>query len=192
MTPAAARTARRVADPSPDAAEAGPTRRVARGGHAERLAPAGGRQVVAPGARPVTKEQRPPLTVLPRGYRSPRARRRRRRAMVGMSVLAALAGVFGLVLVHVELTAHQLGLVRLQKQADAQQERYMKLRLEVAQLQSPERVVARAQQLGMVPPVTITYVTASGDGGPAAGPAAPASNPPGLAWAQTKLDDSRR
>ena len=134
-----------------------------------------------------------------------------------MSVLAALAGVFGLVLVHVELTAHQLALVRLQKQADAQQERYMKLRLEVAQLQSPERIVARAQQLGMVSPSTITYVTASGDGGPGAGAApptsssptsssptssspassspassSPASSPPGLAWAQMKLDDSRR
>jgi cell division protein FtsL len=109
-----------------------------------------------------------------------------------MSVLAALAGVFALVLVHVELTAHQLTLVRLQKQADAQQERYMKLRLEVAQLQSPERVVAQAQQLGMVPPVTITYVTASGDGAPAAAAAPSSSAPAGLAWAQTKLDDSRR
>ncbi|GAC1380866.1 MAG: hypothetical protein NVSMB4_09620 [Acidimicrobiales bacterium] len=119
---------------------------------------------------------RPPLTVLPRGYRSPRARRRHRRLFAALGFVAALAGVFALVLVHVQLTTNQLRLVHLQQEADRQQLRHIKLRLEVAKLESPARVVATAQQLGMVSPATITYLTAgspSASVGAAATPGAP-------------------
>ena len=114
-------------------------------------------------------------------------------------MLTGLIGVFSLVVVHVELTANQLRLVHLQQQAEGQQQRYLKLRLEVAQLESPERVVATAQQLGMVPPSTITYLTAVAGGpppgqvtahDPPAGQDGPAGSAP--AWATTKQTDSRR
>ncbi|GAC1314230.1 MAG: hypothetical protein NVSMB12_07120 [Acidimicrobiales bacterium] len=169
MTPAA----RRFADPSPD-----PLRTRSRAG-----APAAPKHVPPPA---------PPLTVLPQGYRSPRTRRRHRRLRVTAGLFAALIGVFSLVVVHVELTANQLRLVHLQQAADAQQQRYLKLRLEVAQLAAPGRVVATAQQLGMVPPATITYLTAV-----SGAQAAPASSPDtssalAQAWASTKLNDSRR
>ena len=128
----------------------------------------------SPADRPVT---RPPLTVLPRGYRSPRARRRRRRLIAALGFVAAVAGVFALVLVHVQLTTNQLRLVHLQQEADNQQLRHIKLRLEVAKLESPARVVATAQQLGMVSPLTITYLTAGNPDAPVA-PAAAATSAP--------------
>ena len=184
MTPAAARVARRAADPSPDASR--------------------GRPRVAGRAEPVRQApRRPPLTVLPTGYRSPRSPRsfrRRRRLVAAAGMLTGLIGVFSLVVVHVELTANQLRLVHLQQQAEGQQQRYLKLRLEVAQLESPERVVATAQQLGMVPPTTITYLTAVAGGPPAAQVTAPDTlaahstevGSGAEAWATTKQTDSRR
>ena len=107
-------------------------------------------------------------------------------------MVASLAGVFGLVLVHVQLTTNQLRLVHLQQGADNQEERYLKLRLQVAQLETHERVVATAQHLGMVTPTTITYLTAP------AGTPATAEAPietaglPRHGWASTKLNDSRQ
>ena len=176
--------ARRIADPSPD-----PARSRASGAAAPSAKRAAGKT-----AKPV--KPAPPLTVLPQGYRSPRARRRRRRLLVAGGLLASLAGVFSLVVVHVELTANQLRLVHLQQAADVQQERYIKLRLEVAQLASPERVVATAQQLGMVPPTTITYLTAVTGTQTTPTAATPTASADGSslaqAWASTKLNDSRR
>lgn len=78
---------------------------------------------------------------------------------MGMAIVAGLLTPFALVLVHVELTANQLRLTSLQTKGDDAQSQYEKLRLQVAQLSSPARVVATAQQLGMVTPTTITYLT---------------------------------
>ncbi|GAC1532854.1 MAG: hypothetical protein NVS3B12_11420 [Acidimicrobiales bacterium] len=122
---------------------------------------------------------RPPLTVLPRGYRSPRARRRRRRLVAAIGFVAALAGVFALVLVHVQLTTNQLRLVHLQQEADRQQLRHIKLRLEVATLESPARVVDAAQQMGMVSPATITYLTVGSTPAPAPAPGTATQAAPG-------------
>ncbi|GAC1597046.1 MAG: hypothetical protein NVS3B21_21340 [Acidimicrobiales bacterium] len=65
-------------------------------------------------------------------------------------------------------------LVYLQQEADSQQLRHTKLRLEVAKLESPARVVATAQQLGMVSPTTITYLTAGSQDAPPSGATTPA------------------
>jgi len=57
----------------------------------------------------------------------------------------------------------------------------------VAELGSPDRVVSRAQALGMVPPPSVLYLTAVPDGAAAATPAAgpspttPAASIAGLA-----------
>jgi len=192
-TLAPGRTARRGEDPSPDARRA-PTARPER---------------VAPG--------RPPLEVVTERYRTPAARRRRRRLTGVGGVLAALAVVFGLVYVHVKLTANQLRLTTLQREGDVAEERYLKLRLQVAQLESPGRVEATAQQLGLVPPTSVAYLTASPPGGPsgpptttsapspsAPSPSAPSTSAPSTSapstsapaalrgWAATKHVDTRR
>jgi len=98
------------------------------------------------------------LEVVPAGYRSARSRRNRRRLVTIVGVAAALATVFGLVLVHVELTAKEVRLTTLQNKADTARVLNLKLRLELAELESPARIVATARQLGMVPPPSITYL----------------------------------
>jgi cell division protein FtsL len=103
-----------------------------------------------------TPAPKPDLKVVP----APASKHRfGRRVLVTMAIAAALLTPFALVLVHVELTANQLHLTSLQTKGDDAQAQYEKLRLQVAQLASPSRVVANAQQLGMVTPTTITYLT---------------------------------
>jgi cell division protein FtsL len=82
---------------------------------------------------------------------------------------AGAAVVFALVAVHVVLAEGQFRLSSLQRQADEAQARYIRLRLEAARLESPQRIVADAEnRLGMVSPATVTYLT----------PAAVAAGPP--------------
>jgi hypothetical protein len=106
-----------------------------------------------------------------------------------------LLAPFALVLVHVELTANQLRLSSLQAKGDAAQVQYEKLRLQVSQLQSPARVVADAQQLGMVTPATITYLSPSPGSSVVVAGSAPASAPagPGVGgWSAAKRVDAGR
>src|SRR5436309_12248187 len=126
---------------------------------ATRLAPA--RPVRAP--RPeATPSARPDLRVVPSDYVSARTRRKRARLVVWLSGIAIAAALFGVVAFHVVLTQNQLDLQHLRAQADAASIRQQQLRLQVAQLESPERVVADAQKLGMVPPATVRYLSPNG------------------------------
>jgi cell division protein FtsL len=137
---------------------------------ATRLAPA--RPVRAP--RPeATPSTRPHLRVVPADYVSARTRRKRARLVVVLSGIAIAAALFGVVAFHVVLTQNQLDLQHLQAQADAASVRQQQLRLQVAQLESPERVVDAAQKLGMVPPATVRYLSPNG----AAAPPPPAPRP---------------
>ena len=117
------------------------------------------RRAPAPKAAP----KRPALRVVPADYVPPRVRRRRARLFVaGLSTLVAL-GMFGIVSLHVALTQGQFELDRLEAKADQQQTRYEQLRLQVAELESPDRIVAVAQErLGMVSPPGVTYLSPSG------------------------------
>jgi len=75
----------------------------------------------------------------------------------------AVACVLGLVVSHVALAQGQFELERLQQKAAEEQAQYERLRLQVAQLESPSRVVAAAQErLGMVPPPGVTYLSPTG------------------------------
>lgn len=107
--------------------------------------------------------KRPSLRVVSHGELSPRARQRRTRlaAFAGAVVLALT--VFALVASHVVLTQGQFRLDQLEARAAQEEARYERLRLEVAELESPERIVAAAQQrLGMVPPPGVTYLSPTG------------------------------
>jgi cell division protein FtsL len=152
-------------DPSPDAQWARPAR-----GHPAQGRPAG-----------------PHLEAVPDGAWLRRRMRLRRRVLALTGLLLALVPVFGLVLVHVDLTKNEERLTSLQRRVTAAQQQNVRLRLEVAQLGSPGRVVSRAQALGMVPPPSVLYLTAVPDGTatatPAPGPAptTPAASIAGLA-----------
>ena len=85
-----------------------------------------------------------------------RARLVRQLAVAG-AVIAALC-LFGVVVFHVQLTQNQFRLDKLQEQSLDRQAEYDRLRLQVAELESPDRVIAAAQGLGMVPAPKVTYL----------------------------------
>lgn len=105
--------------------------------------------------------ERPQLRVLHASETAREADRRRLvRLVAGAAVVVAALCLFGVVVFHVLLTQNQFRLDRLQDQALERQAEYDRLRLQVAELESPDRVVADAQQrLGMVPAPKITYLT---------------------------------
>src|SRR5258708_23275076 len=85
--------------------------------------------------------QRAPLQVVPAGYRPPQARRRRARLITAGAIAIACVLVFGLAGIHVLLTEGQVRLGHLQTQSHHAQAEYVRLRLQVAQLESPQRIV---------------------------------------------------
>ncbi|HMC67836.1 MAG TPA: hypothetical protein VKJ07_01670, partial [Mycobacteriales bacterium] len=99
-----------------------------------------------------------------------RARRKRARRLVVLAGAGITAALFGVVAFHVVLTQNQLDIQHLSSEADAASVKQQQLRLQAAQLESPERVVDAAQKLGMVPPATVRYL--SPDGAPTAKPTA--------------------
>lgn len=134
-------------------------------------------------ARPVralrpeaTPAERRHLRVVPPGYLTARARRKRARRLVVLAGVAIAAALFGVVAFHVVLTQNQLDLQHLRAEADKASVRQQQLRLQVAQLESPERVVDDAQKLGMVPPATVRYLSPNG-----AAPAPPKPTPSAVA-----------
>ena len=121
-----------------------------------------------PHAQPA--EAWPSLHVVDPSYRSPGARRARARMMAVLVVIVVAAALFGLVTSHVALTQGQFRLEEMRDRAEAEQARYERLRLQVAELESPGRIVAAAQErLGMVPPPGITYLSPIGPTADAAG-----------------------
>ena len=106
---------------------------------------------------------RPPLRLVGEAELAVRGRRRRARVMTLVTLALVVAGLFGLVASHVVLTQGQFRLQHLQARADESQARYERLRLQVARLESPERIVAAAQErLGMVPPAGVRYLSPTG------------------------------
>ena len=80
-----------------------------------------------------------------------------RQLVVAGAVIAALC-LFGVVVFHVLLTQNQFRLDKLQEQSLERQAEYDRLRLQVAELESPDRIIASAQALGMVSPPKVTYL----------------------------------
>jgi cell division protein FtsL len=109
----------------------------------------------------------------------PSSRRRRvvTRMATGLAATLAAGGLFAVVTLHIFLTAGQADLDRLQARTDAETTRNGRLTVEVAELESPERVSQIARdRLGMVPPSTVVYLPAADPASPLpAVPAAPAA-----------------
>ena len=135
---------------------------------------------------------RPPLELVPPGAWRARRRRLRRRVLALTGLVLGLAPVFGLVLVHVELTANEERLSTLQGEAQSAQQANVRLRLQVAQLESPSRIVSRAEQLGMVSPPSILYLPAQPDGSTPVALASPVTTPAASiqGWAASKRADT--
>ncbi|HEV7888032.1 MAG TPA: cell division protein FtsL [Acidimicrobiales bacterium] len=116
--------------------------------------------------------RRPPLRVVDPAERSAAAQRRRTRLLATGIVLLVALSLFGVVAAHVVLTQNQFRLQKLQHQAAQEQAKYERLRLQVAELESPARVVAAAQErLGMVPPANVKYLTPAKSAAPSPKPA---------------------
>jgi cell division protein FtsL len=146
------------------------------------------------GAQPAhaPRSLRSGLRVVRPSETSPRIRRRRARLAICSLFALVAAGLFGLVALHVVLTQNQFRLDNLRSQATTEEAKYQRLRLEVAQLESPQRIVAEAQQrLGMVQPPTVTYLTpvnpapAAADSSTPPGPALAAGTDP-TGWTEVK------
>jgi cell division protein FtsL len=117
-------------------------------------------------ARPAraTSEAAPRPTPAPatrlRAVPDPRVLRTQRwvRACTAIAALVTCFGLFGVVGVHVMLAQGQGDVQRLQSQVDDQEGAQQRLRVQVAQLESPERIVAAARQLGMTTPSTVVLL----------------------------------
>jgi cell division protein FtsL len=87
---------------------------------------------------------------------------RRRRTVAALVLFGIAAGVllFAVVAAHVAITQNQFHLEKLERRAVEEQADYERLRLRVAELESPGRIVDSAQQrLGMVQPGEVTYLS---------------------------------
>jgi len=79
-----------------------------------------------------------------------RTQHRRRRAVLLGSI--AVLAVFMTVAFHAMLAQGQVAIDRLEQQTEEAERQYEQARYEHATLASPERIVARAAELGLVPP----------------------------------------
>jgi len=77
--------------------------------------------------------------------------------VAGALLFAVVLG--GNVSVHASTTQGQFDLERLRASARQREAKYQQLRLEVAELQAPDRIAAEARRLGMVEPAKVTYLT---------------------------------
>jgi len=122
----------------------------------------------APAARPAREPARAPRRspAPARHLRivDPEARRRiRRHRWVARLAFAAVVGSVLLVVgIHVMMAEGQLELDRLEQRATGAQRQYEQRRLAYAEAATPEAIVTRAQQLGLVPGSQTRYLAVPG------------------------------
>jgi cell division protein FtsL len=91
----------------------------------------------------------------------------RRRPRVGAWVLLAVvlsAAFFLLIYSRIALDRSAFVLQEVTRQMEVEDARYWQLRLEAAELQAPERIVARAQEMGLVYPGSVQTIEVPGMG----------------------------
>ncbi len=93
-----------------------------------------------------------------------RSARRRAGLLASVSLVIAFGLLFAIVAVQAVIAQGQQRLDALQRQVTVERQANQRLRLVVAELESPRTVAAAAQRrLGMVRPEEVTYLTPSGD-----------------------------
>ena len=137
--------------------EAPPRAYPTRGGVALAPAPAPERRAVP---RPVPETRPRHLRVV-----APAERARRRLTPATGVLLTALLflTLFAIAIAQTLLVQGQIRLDGLDDQLTVEQARYQQLRNEVAEMESPARVVAAAQDLGMVVPDDLVYLQPAAD-----------------------------
>ena len=137
------------------------TRAAELGRPSPRPIPRGGTRTGTAGARP--RSPRPSqdtrVRVVPQQQARARSARQNRRLLVTLCTLLTVGLAFAVVASQVFVAQNQDRLDRLNRQVTEQQARYDRLRYKVAELESPERVAATAQEkLGMIEPTKVNYV----------------------------------
>jgi cell division protein FtsL len=93
-------------------------------------------------------------------------------AAVGFSIILAVA--FGAIAMHSQLASRQIELNSLRTDIDVAERDHQMLRLEVAELDTPEQVVSAAYRLGLVGATEVEFLPTASTIVPAsAGPALP-------------------
>ena len=123
-----------------------------RGAAAVAMAP---ERAPAPAPRPRPAERPDHLRVV---APSERVRRRLTPGMAVLGTAALFATLLAVAVAHTVLVEGQVRLDELDAQLVEEQARYQELRTEVAQLESPGRVVEEAQAEGMVAPQDLQYL----------------------------------
>ncbi|MBI5157431.1 MAG: hypothetical protein HZA58_05380 [Acidimicrobiia bacterium] len=116
----------------------------------------------------VARSQPLALPVPSRGFHvviGPRARRRRVGGWIALSFTLA-AVFFAMISLRVALDRNAFVLDDIREQIVVEESRYWELRLQVAELQSPERIAGLAEELGMVYPSQIATIEVPGLGDP--------------------------
>jgi cell division protein FtsL len=113
-----------------------------------------GRPAAAPRGQPAAK----PLRIVQGRQRHAPRRLTGRLAFVGVAATVAIA--FALVYLHVLLAERQLTLDNLATRVQKEEATYQQLRLQVAELSSPEHIVTVAEgTLGMRQPTSVKFLT---------------------------------
>lgn len=135
-----------------------------------------GRPSPRPNLRGGAPQRSPRPTAVPQAdlrvvaRRRARSARQRRRLLVSVCTFITVVLAFGVVAAQVFVAQNQNRLDNVNQQFRAEQARYDNLRYQVAQLESPERIVAAAHdRLGMVEPGHVTYVAPVASSAPASG-----------------------
>jgi cell division protein FtsL len=79
------------------------------------------------------------------------------------------AAFFLLIYSRIALDRSAFVLQEVNRQMEVEEARYWQLRLEAAELQAPERIVARAQEMGLVYPESVQTIEVPGMGSPGSG-----------------------
>ena len=112
----------------------------------------------APAARPKAPSRPGHLRVV---VPSKRRRLRVSPALVVGSLLLVVAVAFGVAIAQVFLAQGQVRLDQMEAELISEQSRYQTLRKDVAELESPSRIVAAAEKQGMVVPEDVVYLQPS-------------------------------
>ena len=108
----------------------------------------------APASAPAGAPRRPPLRVVRPERRGPS--RSRLRPPVALALGSVLASLLAVGAAHAYLTAGQVKLAHIQQELAGAQATERSLQVQVAQLEDPSHVVARAQQQGLTVPTQVT------------------------------------